>query len=88
MPSGVIRLRQSKKPNATKRMYADRDVISPESLSGTGQPKCNVDVGSGLMPKKSPSMKGYAPNTKPPLGRALPVRGEHMQNDNQQDMKG
>jgi len=78
--SGVMRLRLSKKPNATKRMYAS-DEICNETLSATGNPKCNVDVGSGLAPKKSGSIKGYAPNTKPPLGRALPVRGEHMEND-------
>lgn len=78
--SGVMRLRLSKKPNATKRMYAS-DVICSETLSATGSPKCNVDVGSGLAPKKNSPFKGYAANTKPPLGRALPVRGEHMQND-------
>lgn len=78
MPSGVIRLRQSKKPNLTRRMYADKDVISPEPISGPGITKCNIDVGSGLAPKKSASLKGYVANTKPPLGRALPVRGEHQ----------
>ena len=61
--------------------YAGRDDqggdrISPESLSGTGRPRVNVDVGSGLAPKKASPFKSYAENTKPPQGRALPVRGE------------
>lgn len=86
--NGVRRLKASKVNHATKRMYPPADSISPESISGTGAPKCNVDVGSGLAPKKNSPFKNYAPVTKPPLGRALPVRGEHNQNDRQTDMKG
>ena len=78
---GLRRLRMSQKNHPTKRFYPAADEISPEALSGTGHPDVDVNVGSGLAPKKSGSIKGYAPNTKPPLGRALPVRGEHNQND-------
>ena len=87
MPSGVIRLRQSKKPNATKRMYASDEICS-EALSAPGNPGGNMRGDEGLAPKKNSPFKNYAPNTKPPLGRALPVRGEHNQNDRQTDMKG
>lgn len=77
MPSGVIRLRQSKKANMTKRWYPAADEISPSMDEGSETNDVNIDVGSGLAPKKSPSLTGYAENTKPPKGRALPVRGEH-----------
>lgn len=43
--------------------------------------ECDVNVGSDLAPTKARPFKGYAANTKPPLGRALPVRGEHNEND-------
>lgn len=81
MPSGVIRLRQSKKANMTKRWYPPADEICSSTLSETGDSKGNMSGDEGLAPKKSASLKGYAPNTKPPLGRALPVRGEHNAND-------
>lgn len=38
---------------------------------------CDPDVGSGLAPKKASPFTGYADNTKPPKGRALPARGEN-----------
>ena len=78
---GLRRLRASKVNHPTKRLYPQADEISPESISGTGHPDVDVNVGSGLAPKKNSPFKGYAPNTKPPLGRALPVRGEHNEND-------
>jgi hypothetical protein len=37
----------------------------------------DVNVGSGLAPKKNTPFTGYAKVTEPPKGRALPVRGEH-----------
>lgn len=68
--SGVYRLRQAKKSHKLDNTIGK---AHPE----VGQPKVNVNVGSGLAPKKSESIKGYVGNTPPPKGRALPVRGEH-----------
>ena len=70
-------VRMSRTTHATKRMRPAADQISPDAISGPGRPKVNVDVGSGLAPKKATPFTGYAPNTKPPRGRALPARGEH-----------
>lgn len=39
--------------------------------------ECDVNVGSGLAPKKASPFKDYAAVTKPPQGRTLPHRGEH-----------
>ena len=48
--------------------------------AGAGHEANNVsvdpDVGSGLAPKKNTPFTGYAKVTKPPMGRALPARGE------------
>jgi hypothetical protein len=79
--SGLRRLEMSRKNHPTKRWYPQADEISPEAISGPGRPEVDVDVGSGLAPKKNSPFKNYAPNTRPPLGRALPVRGEHNEND-------
>ena len=57
------------------------DSISPEAISGPGNPGGNMAGDEGLAPKKNSPLKNYAPITKPPLGRALLVRGEHNQND-------
>ena len=46
----------------------------------TGRPEVDVNVGSDLAPTKGRPFKSYAPITKPPQGRALPVRGEHGAN--------
>lgn len=55
------------------------------SNAGSGHASNNVavdvNVGSDLAPTKSRPFKGYASVTQPPLGRALPVRGEHNEND-------
>lgn len=52
-------------------------ITSGSARAGSvGAPEVDVNVGSGLAPKKSPSLKGYVENTPPPKGRALPVRGE------------
>ena len=69
MPSGVIRLRNSHKNQPNVRQ------ANPKSGAGNDV-RVNVNVGSGLAPKKSDSMKGYVKTTPPPQGRALPVRGE------------
>ena len=69
MPSGVIRLRNSKKNQPNPRQ--------PNPRSGAGNDvKVNANVGSGLAPKKSTPFTNYAGVTAPPKGRALPVRGE------------
>lgn len=69
MPSGVIRLRNSRKTQENPRM------ANPRSGKGNDV-KPNVNVGSGLAPKKSSPFTNYAGVTPPPKGRALPVRGE------------
>ena len=73
--------RMSQKTHTTKRWRPAIDVICSAALSAPGDPESNVDVGSGLAPKKNTPFTNNAPITKPPLGRALPVRGEHNQND-------
>lgn len=55
---------------------------SPGRIAGAGSGhdgnNVSVDpnVGSGLAPKKNTPFTGYAKVTKPPMGRALPERGE------------
>lgn len=69
--SGVYRLRQAKKSHPLP------STIGKAREGSTGQPKVNVNVGSGLAPKKNSPFGKEVGNTPPPKGRALPVRGEH-----------
>jgi hypothetical protein len=65
----------AKKGSVAVMWHPADDVISPNA--GPGRPSVDVNVGSGLAPKKSSPFTNYAPNTAPPKGRTLPVRGEH-----------
>lgn len=69
--SGVSRLRESRKDHRLPVM-----TTGGPRANSVGQPEVDVDVGSGLAPKKAESLKGYVGPTPPPQGRALPVRGE------------
>ena len=80
-------LRMSRTTHTTKRMRPAADQISPDEISGPGNPGGNMAGDEGLAPKKNSPFKNYAPITKPPLGRALPVRGEHNQNDRSNTQK-
>ena len=68
--------RMSQKTHTTKRWRPATDSISPDAISGTGSSKGNMAGDEGLAPKKATPFTNYAPNTKPPKGRTLPVRGE------------
>jgi len=66
-------VRMARKGTVTPRWYPGDDKISDNSGVGTNT---TTVKGSGA-PKKSRPFTNYAPNTKPPQGRALPVRGEN-----------
>lgn len=70
--SGVMRLRKSKSAPALVSK-----TIGEGRSDSVGNPKPNVNVGSGLAPAKARPQFKTGPNTGVPQGRALPVRGEH-----------
>ena len=85
MPSGVYRLRNSRKRQSTDRM-ANPKPGGKEFGEGFARQsdykevKADVNVGSGLAPKKSRGI--YDPQehdmwTMPPISDEQPSRGEH-----------
>jgi hypothetical protein len=68
-------LRMSRTNHPTKRRYPAKDVVA--EMAGPGRPQVDVNVGSGLAPKKSDAnVFKKLPTTPPPTGNIAPVRGE------------
>ena len=74
MPSGVIRLRNSRKNHTMPRVGHEQRDLS--GLRGTGYRHVTVDpnVGSGLAPKKSRPFKDYK-YTDVPISAEQPTNG-------------
>ena len=70
--------RSPKEPLEFRKMEMGRQKgFKPYSrLRNGGGPTVDVNVGSGLAPKKARPFGEEVGNTKPPKGRTKPVRGE------------